>query len=439
MQDVLSFGARGDGVSLDTQAIQKAIDAGGVVNFPPGTYRTGTIYLRSNGGLHLETGAVILGSSNPEDYNADDFCPQNQVFSMEHVSGAHLIVAVEQQKVSISGGGCIDGNRAEIFGSEKMRPNNHFDFPAWRPAQMLYFCECNNISITGVELANSTYWNSFFHGCEDVRISGLYIHNDLRTSNGDGIDLDCCQRVTVSDCLISTGDDCVTLRGNVKPLKKARVCKDISVSNCVLQSSTCAIRVGVGRGEIRDCRLSDIVIRDSNRGIAICPLFSQGYTSIENISFNNFSIDAISPFYITSNWRGEIHDQEAKTVRDLYFRNIQARSRGSNLIIGNSCGKMSGLHFSDLDVLMQDCQADPELDYRDAATVWQQRLASPPAAAIYVAHQRDLAMRNVRVRWGENCQGYRHDAAFVDSPNASLENCRFPGGMYQDGGSLTPE
>ncbi|NLF94498.1 MAG: hypothetical protein GX564_11490 [Oligosphaeraceae bacterium] len=435
MPDVLSFGARGDGVSLDTRAIQDAINAGGVVNFPPGVYRTGTIYLRSNGGLHLENGAVILGSSNPDDYNPDDFCPQNRVFASEHVSGAHLVVAVEQENISLSGPGCIDGNRQEIFGAEKLNParQSHFDYPRWRPGQMLFFCECRNLSIEGVELRNATYWHSFYHGCEDVRIRGLYIHSDLRTPTNDGIDLDCCQRVVVSDCLISTGDDCLTLRGNVLPLKKPRVCRDITVSNCVFQTATCAIRVGVGRGEIRDCRIADIVVRDSSRGICICPLFSQGYTSIENISFCNFTIDAKFPLYITSNWRGEVHDPEARTVQDLYFRNIQARARGGNLIVGNSCGKMRGLTFSDLDIILQDCQADPELDYRDAATIWQKRLSAAPATALYIAHQRNLALRNVRVRQGENCRGFRHDAAFVDSPGAKLENCLFPGGMYQDG------
>ena len=74
--NILEFGAKGDGVTLDTAAIQKAIDAGGMVNFPPGNYLTGTLYLKSYGGLHLEQGAILMASSDPADYNADDFCEQ---------------------------------------------------------------------------------------------------------------------------------------------------------------------------------------------------------------------------------------------------------------------------------------------------------------------------------------------------------------------------
>ena len=73
MRNVKDYGAKGDGITKDTGAIQKAIDEGGIVCFPPGIYLTGTLYLKSNGGLHLETGAVLLASPDSEDYNQDDF------------------------------------------------------------------------------------------------------------------------------------------------------------------------------------------------------------------------------------------------------------------------------------------------------------------------------------------------------------------------------
>src|SRR5574344_1109100 len=105
MNDVRSFGAVGDGLHNDTAAIQRAIDAGGTVHFPPGTYVTGTLYLKSNGGLHLAAGAVIRASHDHKDYNKDDFCPQNGIFVAEEVTGAHLITAVGQENVSITGEG----------------------------------------------------------------------------------------------------------------------------------------------------------------------------------------------------------------------------------------------------------------------------------------------------------------------------------------------
>ena len=91
MRNVKDYGAVGDGVSLDTKAIQKAIDLGGTVYIPEGIYRVGTLYLRSNGGLHLAAGATLLASHERKDYNSDDFCVQNVVSASEKVTGAHLI------------------------------------------------------------------------------------------------------------------------------------------------------------------------------------------------------------------------------------------------------------------------------------------------------------------------------------------------------------
>ena len=109
MRNIKDYGAVGDGATLETAAIQRAVDDGGMVYIPEGTYRTGTIYLRSNGGLHLAPGATLIASHNREDYNTDNFCAQNRVFTSEFVTGAHLITAVEQKNIIIEGHGTIDG------------------------------------------------------------------------------------------------------------------------------------------------------------------------------------------------------------------------------------------------------------------------------------------------------------------------------------------
>ena len=111
MNNIVDFGAVGDGVTDNTDAIQRAVDAGGVAFIPAGTFVSGTIYLRSNGGLELAPGAVLLGSPDPAKYNAADFCQQNRASVTEKASGAHLIVALECQNVVIRGEGIIDGNR----------------------------------------------------------------------------------------------------------------------------------------------------------------------------------------------------------------------------------------------------------------------------------------------------------------------------------------
>ena len=137
MNNVKDFGAVGDGVTKDTAAVQKAIDAGGIVYFPPGTYLCGTLYLKSHGGLHLEAGATLLASPDKADYNADDFCVQNSFSVKEQSSGGHFIVALEQENVTIEGAGRIDGNRKAFYEVQEEMSKIWTAKIEWRPGQMV--------------------------------------------------------------------------------------------------------------------------------------------------------------------------------------------------------------------------------------------------------------------------------------------------------------
>ncbi len=226
MFNVKDFGAVGNGENKDTAAIQTAIDEcseqkGGTVMVPSREYLCGTIWLKSNVNLYLEAGGVIKGSADKSDYNADDAFIQNNIFSRENVSDAHWIIALEVENVSISGFGSIDGSGNSFLKDEviKGRTSNYHPLKDRRPAQMIYFCECKNVLVENISLFDSPYWNLFLHGCEDVRIKSLRIHSDWMGHNGDGIDIDSCANVSVSDCIIDTNDDSITLRGFSKRLK----------------------------------------------------------------------------------------------------------------------------------------------------------------------------------------------------------------------------
>lgn len=356
ISNVRDYGAVGDGRTKDTAAIQAAIDAlaakgGGRVLLPAGTYLSGTIYLKDHITLDLEAGATILGSPDKEDYNADDFCEQNAVFAKENVSGAHLIVAVEAKDIAIVGQGAIDGNRQAFYGDEVWEhAPDHFKLKDWRPGQMVFLCECQYVTLSGVSMNNAPYWTCFLHGCDDVRVSNLHIYNDYRTINGDGLDIDCCSRVNVTNCNISSGDDSITLRGNVKPLKdKTRICKDVTISNCVLQSRCNAFRIGVGNTTVKNCTLSNIVVHDSRTGICIQARYSAKSpgTPIENIQFENMYLGCKRPINICSDVHG-VHDEDVPMIRNISLHHIRGTGRWSCYILGNTGRQIRNLKLSDI-------------------------------------------------------------------------------------------
>jgi polygalacturonase len=347
MVNVKNFGAAGDGVTDDTAAIQAALDTGEVVCFPAGIYNANTIYLRSNGGVHLEEGAVLRAIADKNKCNPDDFPPPNRVFAREHVSGAHFIIGYECENLSFSGKGTIDGNFKAVFdtgnvvGLEGSHP--HYEYPEWRMAQMIFFCCCRNIEMKDIRLENAQYWNCFFHGCENIHVDNVTIRGDHLVMNTDGIDIDCCRHVLIENCDIDTGDDCVTARGNTLPLGGEYPCEDVEVRNCRFVSVTCGIRVGVGQGEIRNCYFHDIDMRETHIGIGICPSFRAGTCClIEKCVFENITFEGLQPLLLIPCWMGvtETDNPNIRPVRDLVFRNFKAEGRRPVQCLGSNDPEM---------------------------------------------------------------------------------------------------
>ena len=423
MNDVRKFGAVGDGVTKDTSAIQRALDAGGVAYLPPGEYLTGTLYLRSGGGLELSPGAVLRASPDRADYD-ENCCEQNRVFASEMVSGAHLVVACEVHDVVIRGGGRIHGSREAFFGGEEdpKRPGK-FLRPAWRPGQMLFFCESENVTIADVELCESPYWCCFLHGCEHVNIRGVRIHNHRMTPNSDGIDLDCCRFVTVSDCRIDAGDDCITLRANSAPLKKPRPCEKIAISNCILSSPCQAIRVGVGDGVIRDAVISDLVIHDTRSAIQLVSRYSSASpgVTIGNVLFSDIVMECRRPLAVLSDVRGP-RDEEVKPIRGVVFRNIRAEGDRSCFFEANRRSDVTGITLDGVELTLRG--GDDIVDGEGLAYGEFGVKNSP--AAFHLKHVEDCAFHRVRVRWKSDASPLWKYALWAeDSEEPELAGCRF--------------
>ncbi len=422
MNNVRDFGAVGDGVTKDTVAIQRAIDAGGIVFFPPGTYLTGTIYLKSHGGLDLAPGAVLLGSPDKEDYNADDFCPQNRVFVKEKVSGAHLVVAVEQENITIRGGGRIDGNRQAFMPDPLPSDPKYSIYPEWRPGQMIFVCECTNVTICEIELYHAPYWTCFLHGCEQATIYGVRIWNDRRTHNGDGIDIDCCRYVTISDCIIDSGDDCITLRANSKPLKNPKPCEYVTISNCVLSTRCCAFRVGVGNGVIRHCTISNISIFKTRSGIQVISRYSPASegVQIEDVMFSNIMFECVRPIAVTTDVRGP-QPEAGKSIRRISFSHLRGSATQSCFIEGNNPGDVSEITLNNVVFDYsggEDIQSGEGLIYGEFGV-------KAASAAFYLVNADDVDFEKVRVNFRTDHPNWRNGLKAINSTKVKTNNCDF--------------
>ena len=302
---VKDFGATGDGVSKDTEAIQAAIDAahkagGGTVELPAGTYLSGSIILKDNIDFHIAEGAILVGSPNLEDYCPPDSFKQNYSSprTSENISGGHLICCVESANVTLRGPGKIDGNSRHFFlhgnyvdvGKKVTLPD--------RPGQMIWFADCSRVRIYDLEITGAPYWSCFLHNCSEVWIRGCKVYtesDDYVTHNGDGIDIDRCRFVHISDCHIDTHDDCITLRASgAERLASPQNCEYVTVSNCTLSSECNAIRLGVGEGLIREATFSNLCIYNSQTAFNIVSGYSRNEqgASIEGIRFCNIRVEA---------------------------------------------------------------------------------------------------------------------------------------------------
>ena len=360
--NVRTFGAKGDGTTKDTAAVQRALDAcakagGGRVTVPPGIYLLGSVYLGDHTEFHLQEGATLLGSPDLADYNAPDAYPQNWGSKDEGWSAKHLILALEKQGVSITGRGAIDGNGRAFFADKPHR----FGKIGWRdgavnardkanqgrPGQEIVFIECRDVAVRDITLRDMSCWSCFFHGCENVTVGGVTVRNNLTYLNSDGFDIDSCRNVTVGDCDIVTGDDAIAIRGSPARLKNpAKVCEDVRVSNIVCRVSADGVRVGVGSGTIRNVRVSDMKIEHAGRGLHLQCFYGKPRgkgVDISDISFERISTrDVCEAIHV-----GVGSDTGAATLSDIRFSHISAEGFAPAVVCGGRDTRVRGVTFTD--------------------------------------------------------------------------------------------
>ncbi len=255
IHDVRRYGAAGDGVRMDTAAIQSAIEhcarsGGGTALLPAGTYLSGTIVLKANVALRIEPGAVLRGSVNLADYPAH--VPSLRSYTDTYTEKS-LIYAEGIENISIAGQGVIDGQGAAFKGSYKVRP------------YLMRFVNCRNVNVQDVTIRDSPMWVQHYLACERVAIRGITVRSRVNANN-DGIDIDSCRGVRISDCDIWSGDDAIVLKATTD-----RPCRDVVIANCVVSSRCNALKLGTeSNGGFENIAISNCTVSETRlAGLAI--------------------------------------------------------------------------------------------------------------------------------------------------------------------------
>ena len=355
--DVDSFGALADGLTLATQAIQRAIDAcnedgGGQVVIGPGEYLSGSIEIKTGVELYLSSGCRLVGSKSISDYEdlvADGFIGERA----PEQSAKCLIRAVKASNIGITGPGEIIGSGLAFYDQEDMT-GKFFRKPDNERPRLVMMYECRDVRFESTAYIDSPCWTLWIMKCERVSIRGVRVHGDQRMINNDGIDIDSCSDVTISDCTIKTGDDCLVLRAIDGVFSEAKPCEKVTISNCVLDSWCQGIRVGCpADGTIRNAVFSNIVIHSGNNGILLehpkrylLP-GSTGSADIHDIRFYGMVIQSDgSPI------RVNVEEGIAlKRISDLSFSDMQIRSILPCRIEGSSNTVIRNVGFSNMRIV----------------------------------------------------------------------------------------
>lgn len=338
--NVKDFGAVGDGNTIETTFIQKAIDActqkGGIVVFPSGTYVSGTIYMKNNVTLHLQKGATILGSTDLADYPEN--LPQYTFFRKGVIKRA-LIHGDRNENIAIEGEGTIDGQGSAYLGPFPKGVSSY----SVRP-YVIWMVECKNVRVEGVKLQNSALWMQHYLACENVYIHNIEVYNHSNKNN-DMMDIDGCKDVIISDCIGDTDDDGITLKSTHE-----RPNENITITNCILSSHCNAIKCGTESNTgFKNITISNCVIRPSKdkeeiyghpEGTSGISLEVVDGAEMNGIHISNIVMDGVAvPLFIRLGNRARGYDKnlpkpEIGSIQNITISNItafNAKSYGSSI------------------------------------------------------------------------------------------------------------
>lgn len=435
MISVTDHGAVADGSEPTTRAIQETIDAvaaagGGVAHVPPGTYVTGTIELKDGVTLHVESGATILGATDRSEYDPVEtslgIYPPS-LSEEDQTPLSPLIVADGATEIALTGGGRIDARGEEFWTVPESEIEGRDYIVDNRPEYMIQLTDCTGVRVRDVHIENSPGWTLHLRGCRDVSVHNVRIHNSVYGPNTDGIGIDGCCNVRVSDSdVMAGGDDAIVLKDVLKGLSEdpTEPSRDITVTNCQMVSVTKGFKIGSEVKEGFDrVVLSDSIVRapiadvdyevderfgektGPNAGIS---LESPDGGILENILISNIAMwGAESPLHVNANDRGSFAPSGADTtpgrIQNVSISDIVALDAvRASPIAGLPDAPIEDLSIANVHVETTGDVTDPavldrEVPENRTGTPAPHRFGTLPTTGFYCRHADGLTLQNVSV------------------------------------------
>lgn len=415
-RSIAVFGAVGDGETVNTEAIQKAIDrthaaGGGTVFFPAGKWVSGTLILKNNVTLHLDSGAVLLGSTNLDDYPRHK--PAYRSYTDEYVEQA-LLYAENARDIAVVGRGTIDGRG----GDPAFAPTDKKDIAYLRRPYLIRFVSCRGVHVEGVTLRDSPMWTQHYLDCQDVTITRINVFGHVNLNN-DMLDIDGCRNVRVTGCTGDCEDDAITLKSSGPAL-----CENVTISDCVVSSHCNGFKMGTETtGGFRNITVTNLVVRPSaypvknygrDRGSGGVVLLMVDGGVLENVTITNVVIEGTeAPIFLRLGNRARKHTPAAPApgmgrMRNVIIGNLIATgaSKQGSTITGLPGHAIENLTLRDIHIstlgggTAED--AGRTIEEKPAGYPDSLMFGTVPAYGLFIRHVRGLTMDNVRLT---------HDAA----------------------------
>ena len=382
--NVVDYGAVGDGVTKNTKAIQKAIDActpGGTVHVPAGTFVSGALFLKSNMTLHIAKGGTLKGSAGVDDYRP---FIRNRYSGWEMETFASLINAgtlahdgsYNVKSLTIRGEGTISGGGAAL-GKAMLDAEGYYS-----RARLICLMNCEGVNIQGLTLENSPSWTLHYTYCRNVTCHGLTIVSE-GIRNGDGIDPDSSVDSYIFDCNISTSDDCIAIKSGKNPEgnRIGQPTENILIAHCKFRGHGMSIGSemsgGVGNVTVRDCEIA----KDDLNGLQIkAPKERGGY--VRNIRVVNCTLSQIK--IITKIRYNTDYEPapEAPFLGDMEFANLNM----TNAVTGKPAIVVDGFEGAE----------------KNTANIRFKNIRVADGTQVSVKNATDISFRDVLTAGGDN-------------------------------------